>query len=195
MDDTDEKAARARLRRLGYEAFCVTHERAWRSLARVRIGNRVDADLVVDVMKVHLCREWDHVLRQPVPAAYAWRLMNEHLAEWTSQDEPVQVQITEFRAVVAAFAGRAGDSLRDTAEQIGLYSAILDLPDRQRDAVILHYVLDLDEMRIAEYWGRPAGTVRSNLRHARLGLAKRLGIPRFPGVPGPERGEQQQEHR
>ncbi|MGW2917800.1 RNA polymerase sigma factor [Streptomyces angustmyceticus] len=175
VDSTGKEAAAARLQ-VAYQAFCVVHEPAWTNLALSRIGNRTDASLVVTAMKAHLHRQWQHALRHPIPAAYAWRLINEHVASWIADENAVEVQAVHFNTVINKFKELARDSLRDLPEQIGLYSAILALSDRQRDVVILRYVLDLDEQVISDYLERPITTVRSNLRHAREKLARALGI-------------------
>ncbi|WP_329571652.1 RNA polymerase sigma factor [Kitasatospora sp. NBC_01266] len=179
MDDTGENPANARLR-LSYQVFCELHSRAWLAFARTRIGNRADAEMVVAAMTAELALQWQHALRHPVPAAYAWRLLKSQLNEWDWNQDELTVEATTFAVVINRFKELAGDSLRSEADQVGLYSAILALPDRQRDVVILRYVLDLDDQEIAAYLDRPVETVRSNLRHARERLARRLGISELP---------------
>ncbi|MFF7636091.1 RNA polymerase sigma factor [Kitasatospora sp. NPDC008050] len=179
VDSTGKDAASARLR-LSYQVFCEIHGRAWLAFARTRIGNRADAELVVTAMRTDLAEQWSHALRHPLPAAYAWRLLKSHLHSWTWDEDALAVEATTFAAVIGGFKELAGESLRTEEDQIGLYSSILALPDRQRDAVILRYVLDLDDQEIAAYLDRPVETVRSSLRHARERLARRLGIAELP---------------
>jgi len=172
----EEALADSRLQ-LTYQAFCATHERAWSGIARIRIGDPTDADLVVQTMKAHLRRQWTIALRQRVPAAYAWRLLMEHIGSWLEDSQQTVVQADIFKLVIDRSKELCRQSLENLPEQIGLYTAILALPDRQRDSVILRYVLDLDDHLIAEYLDRPVSTVRSNLRHARERLAKTLAKP------------------
>ncbi|MCX4744384.1 sigma-70 family RNA polymerase sigma factor [Kitasatospora sp. NBC_01287] len=179
VDSTGEGAASARLR-LSYQVFCELHGRAWLAFARTRIGNLADAELVVAAMKEELAQQWPHALRHPTPAAYAWRLLKSHLHQWAWHQDEVEVEATTFAAVIGRFKELAGDSLRSEEDQVGLYGSILALPDRQRDVVILRYVLDLDDLEIAAYLDHPVETVRSNLRHARERLARRLGIGALP---------------
>jgi DNA-directed RNA polymerase specialized sigma24 family protein len=169
-----------RLKRLAYAAFCATHERAWTALSRARIGDRATADLVVVAMETHLSRTWDSAMRHPMPAAYAWRLINQHVDDWVADEPETEVEMTTFISVIDSFRNLAAQALEEMPEQIGLYSAILALPDRQRAVVILRYVLDLDETVIGEYIDRPIATVRSNLRHARARLAKQLKLSDLP---------------
>ncbi|MGF1432379.1 RNA polymerase sigma factor [Kitasatospora sp. LaBMicrA B282] len=179
VDGTGEDPVNARLW-LSYQVFCELHGRAWLAFARTRVGNQADAELVVAAMTAELARQWPHALRHPVPAAYAWRLLKSQLHDWVWPLDQVEVEATTFTAVIGRFKELAGDSLRSEADQVGLYGAILALPDRQRDVVILRYVLDLDDLEIAAYLDRPVETVRANLRHARERLARGLGLRELP---------------
>ncbi|MEU8922978.1 sigma-70 family RNA polymerase sigma factor [Kitasatospora sp. NPDC048545] len=165
---------------LAYAAFCETHEPAWHALALTRIGSHADAALVVEAVKSDLARCWPQVLRFEEPAAYAWRLANRHVSDWVAAEEPVQVEAVTFAAVIGAFKQVAKGLLHNEADEVRLYAAILELPDRQRDVVILRYLLGLHPRVIAAYLGRPVATVHSNLRHARERLARRLGVGELP---------------
>lgn len=153
---------------------------AWRALALTRIGNRADAALIVEAVKEDLARHWAHVLRFEEPAAYAWRLANRHVADWVSGEERVEVEAVTFEAVIGAFKDVANGLLHSEADEVRLYAAILELPDRQRDVVVLRYLLGLHVKVIGAYLGRPVATVHSNLRHARERLARRLGVRELP---------------
>ncbi|MFE5581431.1 RNA polymerase sigma factor [Kitasatospora sp. NPDC056531] len=165
---------------LTYAAFCETNQPAWHALALTRIGSQADAALVVEAVKADLARSWPQVLRFEEPAAYAWRLATRHVADWVAAEEPVEVEAVTFAAVIGAFKRVADGLLHSEADEVRLYAAILELPDRQRDVVILRYLLGLHAKVIAAYLGRPVATVHSNLRHARERLARRLGVRELP---------------
>ncbi|MBO1415180.1 RNA polymerase sigma factor [Streptomyces sp. FH025] len=165
---------------LTYAVFCATHEPAWHTLALTRIGSQADAALVVQAVKADLARCWPQVLRFEEPAAYAWRLANRHIGDWVAAEEPVVVEAVTFAAVIGAFKHVADGLLHSEADEVRLYAAILELPDRQRDVVILRYLLGLHVRVIGAYLGRPVATVHSNLRHARERLARRLGVRELP---------------
>ncbi|MGW2250814.1 RNA polymerase sigma factor [Kitasatospora sp. NPDC001660] len=169
---------------LAYSAFCETHEPAWQALALTRIGNRADVALVVEAVKEDLARCWPQVLRFEEPAAYAWRLANRHVADWVAGEEPVAVEAVTFAAVIGAFKQVAKGLLHSEADEVRLYAAILELPDRQRDVIILRYLLGLHVKVIGAYLDRPVATVHSNLRHARERLARRLGVGELPDSEG-----------
>ncbi|MFF2041443.1 RNA polymerase sigma factor [Kitasatospora sp. NPDC058170] len=179
LEGSGEQAEAVRMG-LAYTAFCETHEPAWRSLALTRIGNRADVAAVVEAVKDDLARSWAHVLRFEEPAAYAWRLANRQVADRVAGEEPVEVEAVTFAAVIGAFKDVAKGLLRNEADEVRLYAAILELPDRQRDVVILRYLLGLHVKVIGAYLDRPVATVHSNLRHARERLARRLGVQDLP---------------
>ncbi|MFI9271298.1 sigma-70 family RNA polymerase sigma factor [Kitasatospora sp. NPDC052896] len=176
MDDRGEALPGGALR-LTFDAFCQTHERAWTGYARTQVGSVQDAARVVEATKGHLARNWPLVLRQEIPAAYAWRLLKEHVAAWiTAFGRPSALAETAaFDYVVSRFGGRTDESLRTLPEQIGLCTAISELPERQHDMVVLKYLLDTDDQEIADYLGMSTATMRSHLRQARRRLAKALG--------------------
>jgi len=53
------------------------------------------------------------------------------------------------------------------------------LPKEMKEAVILHYFLDMPVSRIAHFLFLPAGTVKSRLYYARKALAERLQVKKF----------------
>lgn len=63
-----------------------------------------------------------------------------------------------------------GDDLRYTA----LGTALMDLPVRERQVLVLHYLADLSIDAIAGECGLPAGTVKTRLAAARRHLEQRL---------------------
>jgi RNA polymerase sigma-70 factor (ECF subfamily) len=73
-------------------------------------------------------------------------------------------------------AARAGDrsSAVGAIETTDLARALAELPARQREVVVYHYVLDLDVAEVARIVGVPEGTVKSALFRARRSLARAL---------------------
>lgn len=60
-------------------------------------------------------------------------------------------------------------------DRVALHQALAQLPPRQRQAVILHYLADVPIAEIAEITGASEGTVKSWLHRGRTALAARLG--------------------
>ncbi|HEX8002179.1 MAG TPA: sigma-70 family RNA polymerase sigma factor [Mycobacteriales bacterium] len=84
----------------------------------------------------------------------------------------------DARETVAALATRRETHDRTTEDQaarVGVRDAILALPDRYREIVLLFYYADLTVPDVAKAVGRPAGSVKRMLNEARALLAKSLG--------------------
>lgn len=54
-------------------------------------------------------------------------------------------------------------------------AALRELPDRQREICVMHYLMDQSVEQIAEGLGVATGTVKTQLHRARHALAARLG--------------------
>jgi RNA polymerase sigma-70 factor (ECF subfamily) len=59
--------------------------------------------------------------------------------------------------------------------RLDLAAALRQLPARQREAVVLHYLVDLPVAGVAEIMKTSEGTVKSHLARGRHSLAARLG--------------------
>ena len=59
-------------------------------------------------------------------------------------------------------------------ERVALLAALQQLPEAQRQTVIMHYLLDMGVPEIAASTGTPAGTVKARLSRARTALAPLL---------------------
>ncbi|MCC9305823.1 hypothetical protein LN042_01645 [Kitasatospora sp. RB6PN24] len=178
MNDGNGTAPDGARLRLTFEAFRDLNDRVWTGFARTQVGDHGDADrLVVQGMAEHLRQNWQLALRQEMPAAYAWRLLKEHIAAWlAAQSRPAVVQTVALDAVLDRFCKRAGLGPADLPdERIALLAAMQELPERQLDTMILTYCLDQDDTATAGYLGMPAAGLRSHRRHARRRLARAIG--------------------
>jgi len=63
------------------------------------------------------------------------------------------------------------------AERVDVERAVVALPRRQREAVVLRYYLGMDTKEVAEVLRIHEGTVKSTLFRARAALSETLGIP------------------
>ena len=80
----------------------------------------------------------------------------------------------EERARQKIVAGRPGREPADVAAAVAVREAVDGLPARQRDAVVLYYLVDLDVATVASLLGVAEGTVKAALSRAREKLAARL---------------------
>lgn len=72
----------------------------------------------------------------------------------------------------------------DAAERDAVWQAIQQLPDRQRQVVVLRYYEDLSEADTAEVLGISAGTVKSSLSRGLRRLEELLADPADTRAPG-----------
>ena len=93
----------------------------------------------------------------------------EHARYWL-----VRVTVNECRRALRSPWRRVGDigeyaeSLQfETPEHSELFYAVMELPEKYRTAIYLHYYEGYSTKEIAEIIGVPAATVRTRLRRAR----------------------------
>lgn len=65
----------------------------------------------------------------------------------------------------------------EDGSSIDVQRAIAALKPAHRQAVVLHYLLDMSVAQIARETGRPVGTVKTNLARGRAALAALLRVP------------------
>src|SRR5262249_15623093 len=81
----------------------------------------------------------------------------------------------ERRAIRAMTAGAPPDQAYSPAQDVDVRALIEALPPRLRSAFLLHYYAGLGVREVATMLGRPEGTVKADLHHARARLRAALG--------------------
>jgi RNA polymerase sigma-70 factor (ECF subfamily) len=105
----------------------------------------------------------------------------EHLAGWVATVALNHARSSGRRSrterrIVDHLAGAPAVETGSTHEiQIVVRSAVDGLAGRQRDAVVLYYLLDIDVATVARLLGVSDGTVKTALARARVKLARALG--------------------
>lgn len=118
-----------------------------------------DHDLAVELSQEALaraCLHWPQVREMAAPGAWLHRVAV-NLANSTLRRRRYE------RAALARAAARASADVPPPPPPYseGVRQALKGLPRRQREAVVLRYVLDLDVAQTAEHMGCAAGTVRA----------------------------------
>jgi RNA polymerase sigma-70 factor (sigma-E family) len=139
-------------------------------LAVIMLGDRPAAEDVVQEAFCGLYRRW-HTLSDPGKALSYVR------------SSVINGCRTVLRRRTRAAAGLTGDPPAESAEAMVLVSeehqevltAIRRLPDRQREALVLRFYLDLDEAEIATSMGISRGTVKSTTSRGLAALGRILG--------------------
>jgi RNA polymerase sigma-70 factor, ECF subfamily len=81
----------------------------------------------------------------------------------------------ERRALRAVSATVPAESVHHPAQDVDVRALIQSLPDRLRRPFLLHYYAGFPVRDVAEMLGRPEGTVKADLHHARARLRAVLG--------------------
>ena len=84
----------------------------------------------------------------------------------------------ERRAIATLTAGPAADAGYQPAQDVHVRALIEGLPAKQRSAFLLHYYGGFGVREVASMLGRPEGTVKADLFHARARLRAALGDSR-----------------
>jgi RNA polymerase sigma-70 factor (ECF subfamily) len=115
------------------------------------------------------------------------------LARWTSLDNPqsylymIATNLVrdhwrktgrERKAIRTMTAGAQADPAYHPAQDVDVRALIEGLPDKQRNAFLLHYYGGFGVREVAGMLGRPEGTVKADLFHARARLKAALGDTR-----------------
>jgi RNA polymerase sigma factor (sigma-70 family) len=161
-----------------FEAFHESSHKPWLRFAHLQVGSREAAEQVVHETYVHLVSVWEHALQQESVEGYGWTLLTEHIAAWLARHEraPALVQTAVFEADLSTVLVSVRERLRLLESNLGLYSAIADLPGRQYEVIVLRYILGLEDERVAWHLGVSEPTVRSLARHARNKLEQELTL-------------------
>jgi RNA polymerase sigma-70 factor, ECF subfamily len=139
--------------------------------ARAWVGSREDAeDLVQETFARVLARP--RFLRGDDELGYLLRALRNTLVSRrrAASRRPRTVELDEE----AAIRGRSGENPAEAAERREVYTAIHELPDEFRDALVAVDVAGLSYGEAARVLGVPEGTVTSRLFRARDRVARRL---------------------
>lgn len=112
------------------------------------------------------------------------------LARWSSLDRPqnylymIATNLVrdhwrkrgrERKALRAVTAGLPFDHVSQPAQDVDVRALLQSLPDRLRNPFLLHYYAGFPVREIATMLGRPEGTVKADLHHARARLRAAWG--------------------
>lgn len=169
-DETWGSADLPRSSRAAVTALFHVHYRRLVGLAGLMVDDRETAEEVVQDAFEQLYRRWGS-LRDP-QAAVAY--LNRSVVNGSRSR--IRRRFTE-RSFTFPDAGTV-----DSAESLGvgnrqrddLVAAVRDLPQRQREVIVLRYYLDLSEEQIAAWLGVSTGSVKKHAHRATATLQKRL---------------------
>ena len=153
----------------GHRSFELWYRQAYGRLSTSMLALTGDRDLAADVTDEAFARAWRHwrrVAEMATPEGWIYRVAL-NLVRSRARRRRVEQRLLPRLVTRPETAAPAGE----------VWALVRDLPERQRQAVVLRYVGDLDELEIAAVMGVARGTVASTLFDARQRLAAALAIP------------------
>jgi len=156
-------------------------------LAMVMTGDRAAAEDIVQDAFFGLYRRWDRLTDMTAPLAYlrvsvvnGCRTALRRRSRFGLWSRPVTGEALDEFAVAAGFGAQAGlaesaeASVLLSEEQRAVAAALRKLPQRQREAVVLRYYLELSEEETAQVMGIARGTVKSATHRALAAVGRIL---------------------
>lgn len=140
-------------------------------LARVVMAMCGDRSLAEESAQEALVRAWERVdAGESLASLEAWTVTV--ALNWSRSQ--LRRRDAEHRAVQRLGRLRAVPAPSTTSLADDVMQAVLALPERQREVVVLHHLLDLDLTAISGITGTSVGAVKNALHHGRAALARRL---------------------
>lgn len=160
-----------------FKAFYERHQVRWVRYAFAQTGCRETAELVTDSLTFHVATYWHDLQPAERAAEHAWKVLKATVARWLDEHntESALVGTASFELAIRRVLTRSSDWFAELEDSIGLYSAIFRLPERQRNAIILRYVVGYEDSKIAWMLGVPEGTVRAHVSLGKKRIAEELG--------------------
>jgi RNA polymerase sigma-70 factor (sigma-E family) len=130
--------------------------------------SRTEAEDAVAEAFARAWASWAKVATLQSPAAWVVRTaLNTNISWWRKRRRELPALVGHDEPEQAPPGERVDD--------MDLVRAIAELAPRQREVVVLRYLLDLDTDTTARTLGIAPGTVKSHLHHALAALRERLG--------------------
>jgi RNA polymerase sigma-70 factor (sigma-E family) len=146
--------------RTEFERFAALEADALLRSAYLMIGDRGEAEDLVQECLLRLARKWPRVRSMEHPGAYARRVLFNLILDGGGGRAKRR---TELSAIQTA-DGHAGAQETTVAleTRVELLQALGELPARQRAVLVLRYFADLPETEVATILDCPRGTVKSS---------------------------------
>ena len=144
-----------------------------RGLLELHTGDRDLADELTQETLARVWARWPRVRRMASPQAYAFRIALNLARSWFRR------RSRERRALARLDAAAVVDEPA-TAERIATRAAMVALPRRQREVLLLRYFAGLDVAETADTLGCTPGTVKVHTHRALACLREQLQVPEEP---------------
>jgi RNA polymerase sigma-70 factor (sigma-E family) len=134
-------------------------------------GHRGDAEDLLQTALAKTYLAWDRIRDREALDGYVRRVMvNTQTSRWRRK------KVAEYPTDVLPERRSNRDATEDLALHDALWTALAELPKRQRAMVVLRYYEDLSEAETAEVLGVTVGTVKSTTSRALVKLRDTAGL-------------------
>ncbi|GAA0274251.1 hypothetical protein GCM10010302_09860 [Streptomyces polychromogenes] len=160
----------------GFEDFFTGNYDRFHRFASMRGLDHHSAEDVVHQVFLEVLRRWDQVSSADQPMAYAYAILKMRIVD--SHRERSRRAARELAmSDIPEPSVPATESTQAIAHREVLNDALVSLPERQRETVLLYYVMGYSGREVAELLGVSEATVSGHLLRARRSLARILRLP------------------
>lgn len=150
----------------GFDAFYAGTSRRVVHQMYAMTGNLADAQELAQEAYARAWQRWSTVSAYDDPEAWvrtvAWRLA---ASRWRKAKNGAAALLRH---------GPAPDAPEPSLDNVALVTALKQIPEAQRRAIVLHHLGGLSVAEVAHETGSPEGTVKSRLSRGRFALAELL---------------------
>jgi RNA polymerase sigma-70 factor (sigma-E family) len=147
-----------------FERFAAVHADGLIRAAYLMVGDRGDAEDIVQECMLRLARKWPRVRKMEHPGAYARKVMVSLVLDGRHQRARRTLELAT--AALESAAGISDQSAESLDARADLIWALRGLSPRHRAVVVLRYFSDLPEAEVAAILGCSVGTVKSSASRA-----------------------------
>ncbi|MEU4796116.1 SigE family RNA polymerase sigma factor [Streptomyces sp. NPDC023327] len=160
-----------------FDAFYAATAKRLVATVYAMTGDLAEAEDAVQEAYVRAWQRWDRLTGEGDPLPWV-RTVASRLAisTWRRTRNRLRAQLRH---------GAAADVPELSADRVALIEALRRLPAQQRQAVVLHHLLDLPLEQVARETGSSNGAVRTRLSRARKVLGEHLSDPSAPASAPP----------
>jgi RNA polymerase sigma-70 factor (sigma-E family) len=146
--------------RTEFERFATVHADALLRNAYLMVGDRGEAEDIVQECVLRLARKWPRVRSMEHPGAYARRVLFNLILDGGRQRARRRTELLASQTTDGH--GGADDATATLEAHVELLQALGGLSPRQRAVLVLRYFADLPADEVATILECPPGTVKSS---------------------------------
>lgn len=169
--------------RAAVRAYVAARSPALLRTAYLLTGNRADAEDLLQTALAKTYLAWDRIRERDAIDAYVRRVMVNTQTSWWRRRK-----VDEYPTDDVPERAGSRDATDDLALHDALWTALAELPKRQRAMVVLRYYEDLSEAETAHVLGVSVGTVKSTTSRALAKLRDTSGLRDDPRTTLPADG-------